>query len=84
MNKLVDRNNLNKFSDMLHNIYENCKDANTKVLLDEAIYFLNIHILEVEKETFNEIKREIYFKMKNAKSDKEMKMYYDLYQATKG
>jgi hypothetical protein len=81
--KLLNREKLQEFSDMLDDLCENWTTENIMIKIIEMQLYYDIQILEKPKEKLNEIKRKLYQNIKNATDEKTRQQWYELYQLTK-
>lgn len=82
-NKLVNREKLVLFGEMLEKLGMKILGSSLKSEFDELQLFFKKYILDGDKESLNAQKKLVYSKMKAAGTEEENKYYYDLYQFLK-
>lgn len=82
--KLVSKKRLKEFHDSLIQLYSSLSfDNKMRENLLCLIEFYEKFILEKDKQELNELKKQVYFDMKNACDKDSNKKLYDLYQLLK-
>lgn len=81
--KLIDRNILYTFRDMMKSALSQISTYEDKLILEELIVRYENLIINTDKETLNGLKRDVYLKMINTKDKDENKKLYELYQTLK-
>jgi len=74
--KLVSRKNLNEFSELLNEFIEEYPN------LEQLKYYFDCFILDKAREDWNEMKRDVYRRMKETTGE-ENRRWYNIYQNLK-
>jgi hypothetical protein len=80
--KLVGREYLNYVQEELFSIKLQCS-LKTQERISGLLQYIETNIIHSDKELLNEIKKVVYLNMKNAKTEKESKKWYNYYQNLK-
>lgn len=80
MKKLVEIQKLIEYKEMMERFSWGKFTAEQEENLNELIKYFSTHILEINKLDKNQLKREIYAIMKNAKTPEESKSWHDYYE----
>lgn len=80
--KLVERECLNYVQEELFSIKLQ-SPLKTQERISGLLQYIETNIIHSDKESLNEIKKVVYLNMKNAKTEKESKKWYDYYQNLK-
>jgi hypothetical protein len=80
--KLVERKHLNYILEELFHIMLQ-SHLKTQDRISNLLQYIETNIIQSDKESINEIKKVAYNKIKNAKTEKESKEWYDYYKHLK-
>lgn len=83
MKKLVEKEKLEEFSKMLTDLSMTWTTGNITQKIMELQNYYDTYILSRFQECTNEIKKEVYKKIKNAASSEERQQWYDMYKTIK-